>query len=832
MAAIFISHSSKDAEQASRIKTWLAEDGYERVFLDFDKHSGLGAGEMWERRLYVELQRSHAVILLLTSNWFDSKWCFAEFTQARALGKVIFPVILKPMGETRVLAPEIQSIDLRDWNPEGEAHLRERIGEVISELAHRFKWDQSRSPYPGIFAFDEQDAAIFFGRDEPTRDVLEKLQSHRVQGGTRFILILGNSGSGKSSLLKAGVIPQLKRDPRIWITLPVIRAEYDPLINLAKSIASASGNDGMWTTWLETLSKTGAKESLRKIADALRIGKAIDATIILPVDQFEEVFTVTEPEKRAFFLNFLAVATNSAHSMPFIVLATARSDVFNDILKGETSIRVDDYPLQPMPFDLLPKVIDGPAEIAALSLENGLTQRIVSDVKSIDALPLLAFALREMYEKYGNTRRLTIQNYESLGNLRANLTPIQNVVRRKAESALKKASPSAIELTTLRGLFIPNLVRIRDDGALVRQPMPLAEIPPEAVPLVNALVDARLLTKRVSVRATEFVLEVSHETLFSAWPLLKTWLTEEREFLVGKAQLLVALETWKSAPPNLKNEALLQGLALRRATVWYETRRKGLKAPEIRFIEDSLAAKTRSLYRRAALASVVVTLVLALFVPSIYSAYVQRTALQCDLYAAEPINNVHVPGVEFDKIIPERAIPECTSAVNSQPDNPRLIGNLARSLDRAGQYQEAVRWYTKAADLGWMPSTNALGVMLLTGRGTALNISRGISLIQKAAEADDLDGLANYTRADISGFLKNNAPAAKIVQISLNEKGFLSHTEITGVWTSATEAALTAFKSSLSLTDPGITPRVLVKLGIVNAISDTTGTGVSSSIQR
>src|SRR5689334_19128376 len=83
MPAIFISHSSIDNDAADAVKAWLANLGFERVFLDFDKATGIGAGENWAKRLYEELARSHAVILVLTPNWIASKWCFAELQQAR-----------------------------------------------------------------------------------------------------------------------------------------------------------------------------------------------------------------------------------------------------------------------------------------------------------------------------------------------------------------------------------------------------------------------------------------------------------------------------------------------------------------------------------------------------------------------------------------------------------------------------------------------------------------------------------------------------------------------------------------------------------------------------
>jgi hypothetical protein len=94
MARVFISHSSRDNEAAKHIFDWLRAQGFEEGFLDIDKHQGIPPGARWEQTLYEELERAQAVILILTKNWFDSKWCFAEFAQARSRGKAIFPVII------------------------------------------------------------------------------------------------------------------------------------------------------------------------------------------------------------------------------------------------------------------------------------------------------------------------------------------------------------------------------------------------------------------------------------------------------------------------------------------------------------------------------------------------------------------------------------------------------------------------------------------------------------------------------------------------------------------------------------------------------------------
>ena len=208
MARVFISHSSRDNEAATRIKTWLHERGFEAPFLDFDKHAGIPPGADWERTLYREIEQSEAVIIVQTPNWLESKWCFAEFTQARALGKPIFPLIETPNGDTLV-SPDIQALDLRRDREGGLERLARELTRIALDAQGGFPWDASRPPYPGLLAFQEEDAALYFGRDDDIRRLMERLEARRAQGGARLVALLGASGSGKSSLLRAGQVSQV-----------------------------------------------------------------------------------------------------------------------------------------------------------------------------------------------------------------------------------------------------------------------------------------------------------------------------------------------------------------------------------------------------------------------------------------------------------------------------------------------------------------------------------------------------------------------------------------------------------------------------------------------
>jgi hypothetical protein len=590
MPAIFISHSSLDPQIADDIKTALDGLGFEQVFLDFDKATGIDAGENWEKRLYEELSRCHVVVLMLTPNWLASKWCFAELTQARALGKVILPIVCKPLGE-RVVLPEIQSVDLLDLNAGGLDKLERRLRAITNELARGFSLDPSRPPYPGIHAFEAEDAAIYFGRDDEARAVIERLDARRVQGGARCLVVIGASGSGKSSLLKAGVLPQLSRRRSEWVVLPCIRPEKAPIETIAKSIAQHLGKPDDWRVWQATLGSAVAIDHIEELLKDLRVGDARAATVLLPIDQFEEVFTVATSAERAAFLHLLASALDPARDLPLMVIATGRSDVLEGLLEaGSLAHLSETYPLMPMPLDWVPRLVEGPAEVAGLNVEKGLAQTIARDVESPEALPLLAHTLWLLYRR-SSGKKLSLAEYQSLGDLEHHLNPIQNSVRLVADQAIGGLKPADVELATLRDAFVPHLVRVRlDDGKRVRQSARLSELPNEALRLIRALVEARLLSTRAADERYEAaktggdaVVEVTHEALFEAWPTLKQWLTEEHAFLSDIERIKSAHDIWTEAPSDQKPRALLGGLLLSRARDWL------LKYPQ-RFLSRDMVA--------------------------------------------------------------------------------------------------------------------------------------------------------------------------------------------------------------------------------------------------
>ena len=618
MARIFISHSSRDNDAADRMMAWLASQGFENALLDKDKTTGIPPGGDWERTLYREVEQSQAVVIIQTPNWLASKWCFAEFTQARALGKAIFPAIEAPTGDT-LISPDIQTLNLMSDRDGGLERLKRELVRIALDAQGGFAWDSTRPPFPGLLAFQEEDAAVYFGRDDDIRRLIERLDARRAQGGAKLIALLGSSGSGKSSLLRAGVIPRLKRAGRNWIVVPAMRPRIHPVDELARALATASNPPLDWAKLRDDLSGADPARALDAFAGDLRVkAGAGEAQILLPIDQVEELFGVAEPDEARRFLEILSRALSE--NLPFMAVMTMRSDFLGQ-LQSATALtaRFEEFSLGPMPLARVPQIIEGPARIAGLGVEDAFVQQAAGDAETEDALPLLAFALRELLDRSPN-KSLTLVGYTALGDEKAGLTPLENAVRRAADEVLADAKPGDDELTALRDSFVPAMVRVNYEGEYVRRPARLDELPAKAQPLLERLAKARLLVLRQDGDAR--VVEVAHEALLRKWPLLKSWLDSALAFLIGKQQLEQDLRDWDQAAESDKAGALLTGLKLGRARRWLIEHPNQLSAQERAFIQASIeraeaetrrTERTRRIITWGSLAAALVLLVISVW---------------------------------------------------------------------------------------------------------------------------------------------------------------------------------------------------------------------------
>ncbi|MGY0794226.1 toll/interleukin-1 receptor domain-containing protein [Azospirillum argentinense] len=571
MARIFISHSKHDKEEAVRLKTWLADRAFGNSFIDTD----IPPGEDWEKIIYRWLEGAQAVLLVLTEEWHESKWCFAELILARALGKDIIPLFVAPTRPLEV-GKDLQYIDLQPNRQAGLERLEQRLSEIARQSADGFELAKGLSPFPGLAAFEEDRAAVFFGREPDLHRMIERLRVRHTLGGARLILLLGASGSGKSSLLRAGLIPRLKRDHRNWIALPAFRPGRSPRAQLVECLLAGVGDVGFdrIAQWRGALEGDAPAAALAEVARTLRLRHtAPDASILLPIDQMEELLTLADEAERTAFLTLLSHALDEA--LPFLAAATLRSDYLAGLQSAPAlTVDFDSQPLDPIPLDRIAALVRGPARVARLRVEDGLIDALTRDAGRPDALPLVAVALSELYARFGGGGGvLTLAGYESLGERGAGLSPLDAVVRDRAEAALSALPLKTEDDHALRDAFVPWLVRLQEDsGLFVRQAAALNSFPAPARAQLERLVEARLLVRRGGGSPDDpAMVEATHEALFRVWPRLAGWLNEERDFLIGKRRIEQAFQDWRRLPEDRKDGGLLTGAILDSACDWLTT---------------------------------------------------------------------------------------------------------------------------------------------------------------------------------------------------------------------------------------------------------------------
>lgn len=226
---LFISHRTTDKAAAEDLRRRALARGYsaEQLFLDSDPESGIAAGEDWEHVISDRLKKCQALIVVCSPRWAESKWCFAELVYAKTQGKLVFPVVIEECVLDAVLGERQAVFVFR----EGENAV-ERLWKSLEEHGlgpheHR-PWPPDHGdpcPFPGLDYFSDRFAPVYFGRQPEVADVLDQLKKMRGGSGKRLLLIHGGSGSGKSSLLRAGVLPRLDHHTgrTDWLVLPTLR---------------------------------------------------------------------------------------------------------------------------------------------------------------------------------------------------------------------------------------------------------------------------------------------------------------------------------------------------------------------------------------------------------------------------------------------------------------------------------------------------------------------------------------------------------------------------------------------------------------------------------
>jgi serine/threonine protein kinase len=449
------------------------------------------------------------------------------------------------------------------------------------------------NPFAGLAAFQEADADRFFGRTRDIDQVVAQLRSRPL------VAVVGPSGVGKSSLIRAGVIPALKRSGEGWDAC-VVRPGRQPLAALAGALAQVSTARG---TAPEDVSD-GSLEVERLRTEPGYLGAQLRARaasklrrILVFVDQFEELYTLGTPaSERAAFLACLAGMADDAAS-PLRVVLSMRSDFLDRLAEDRhfgAEVTRGLVLLPPMGREGLREALTRPVEAAELRFESSaLVDRMVDALDAtVGALPLLQFTAARLWELRDVERRLlTEASYEQIAGIAGALASHADAVL-----AGMSSQQQALARAVFERLVTPErtraLVSVAELRALHRDP--------DAVDaLIQHLAAMRLVVIESGAEGADHTVELVHESLIARWPTLARWLDENHEDVVFLAQLRAAAKQWESRGQSA--DLLWRGETLEEARSW-RRRYRGLLPPlHEQFLTAGFAqaARTARIKRRA-----------------------------------------------------------------------------------------------------------------------------------------------------------------------------------------------------------------------------------------
>ena len=474
--------------------------------------------------------------------------------------------------------------------------------------------EPTRNPYKGLRAFGEDDSVDFHGRANLIDELLQQVSEHRL------VTVVGPSGSGKSSLVRAGLIPALRAGglagSRDWLVTDMFPGTY-PFEELEAALSRVAVRGA-----------SGLMSELTESNGLVRVSKQIlprdDSTLLIVIDQFEELFSTVRSEetRRRFLDNLLAVANDERGRIR--VITTIRADFLDRPLSyGDFAEAMAPglVTVGPPTRDGLAQAVAGPARTVGLELEPGLVDRIIGDIEGQPgALPLLQYALTEMFS-FREGATLTIGAYEATGGVAA-------AVGQRAEELYEGLTPTGKAVA--RDVFL-RLVSVDELGVVTRRRARQKDLVSLAVDraglesVVSAYAGFRLLSFDRDPVTRGPTVEVAHEALLTEWPRLRGWIDDARESLVFSRRIGESAREWidSSRDPSY----LLRGARLEDTEDWVSRGGVRLTSDEMEYIAASVdnrsseVAATRRRRRRT-----IVVLTMGLMLVSILAlvAFAQR----------------------------------------------------------------------------------------------------------------------------------------------------------------------------------------------------------------
>lgn len=437
-------------------------------------------------------------------------------------------------------------------------------------------------PYRGLAPFEEEHAKFFHGRGDDVERLVAAAVRHPI------VAVAGRSGTGKSSLVRAGLLPLLRRDGTAVVecrTAPGMAASE--ALALALTEALKLDPDTLAQRLVET---AGSPNTARDLVERA------DGRLVVVMDQFEEIVAADPEQARVVLAQVVALATARPDRLRAVL--TLRWESLGDLLTGDLAAMFEDSTVfvTEMSRRQLREAIVRPAEHApGLCFEEGLVTRILDDADTEPGrLPLVESLLTELWSRRSGGS-LTMHEYDVLGGVSGALVQL-------AEDATR----AFVGLGELQRL-LTQLARPVDDG-FVRRPVAFDRLEPELQEIARRLAEGRLVVLGSAPGGTVIV-ELAHQALIDHWPRLRRWLVEDRDFLSWRQGLETRCQQWKDTEQD--PDALLRGAALATALEWTRTRAGDIPDEAFTFIELSHRRQRRDVHRWRAVTAVLAVLVLA-----------------------------------------------------------------------------------------------------------------------------------------------------------------------------------------------------------------------------
>jgi formylglycine-generating enzyme required for sulfatase activity len=416
-----------------------------------------------------------------------------------------------------------------------------------TETTSKIAWDVEKdgSPFPGLMHFSRKYAPVFFGRDAEVREVLDRL---RLPEG-RFLIISGGSGTGKSSLVDAGVLPRIEesgigeKQPVCVRMVPSQGSHpFDALLRPLHGFVERAG-----LNVFELAEEMAAKPTilLERIQEIISKGMNRDA-LVLFLDQMEELFTVQHQDH---VKPFLFVLYNAVTETNFRVIATIRSDFLHHCHEHSEMLKVlrgpGHYPLGPVAPYMMRDMIAQPAQVAGLSIPESLVNRLIKETGSEPGnLPLLAFVLQRLFDRRAD-KILCESVYDALGGIGGAIG--EHIEAVETQKIIPKIGSDALDRLPR---LLQSLLVVNEEGQPTRRRVPILQFPKDLRALVGILISERLLI--TEGEGEEATVSLAHEKLTETWPSLSKWIDENKRDLFELRQAEREAGLWEKSGFDLK----------------------------------------------------------------------------------------------------------------------------------------------------------------------------------------------------------------------------------------------------------------------------------------